>query len=76
MVTWLSATRVSEEGPFAGHTSLVLHDVAKNETVTLAAGEPGSGDPGGGGAGAGERPREGRALGTIDHVSSRALACP
>jgi hypothetical protein len=47
MVTWLSATRVGIEGPLAGDISLLLHDIAKNKTVTLAAGEPGTGGPGG-----------------------------
>ncbi len=47
MVTWLSATRVGIEGPMAGDMSLLLHDIAKNQTVTLAAGEPGTGGPSG-----------------------------
>ncbi len=47
MVTWLSATRVGIEGPVAGDMSLLLHDIAKNQTVTLAAGEPGTGAPSG-----------------------------
>ncbi|MBN1628883.1 MAG: S-layer homology domain-containing protein [Thermoleophilia bacterium] len=45
MVTWLSATRVGIEGPIAGDMSLLLHDIAKNQTVTLAAEEPGTGGP-------------------------------
>jgi len=40
-VTWLSATRM------AGDTSLLLYDIVKNQTVTLAAGEPGTGGPAG-----------------------------
>ncbi|MHB1344396.1 MAG: S-layer homology domain-containing protein [Thermoleophilia bacterium] len=45
MVTWLSSTSAGFEGPRAGDVSLLLHDIAKNQTITLAAGEPGVGGP-------------------------------
>lgn len=47
MVTWLSATRLGVEGPAAGDVSLLLHDIAKNQTVILATGEPGTDGPSG-----------------------------
>ena len=43
MVTWVSAARMGPEGALTGDYSLVLHDIAKNQTVSLAAREPGSG---------------------------------
>jgi len=45
-VLWVSAAQVGIEGPEAGDTGLLMHDLSRNETVTLASGEPGGGAPG------------------------------
>jgi hypothetical protein len=45
-VLWVSAAQVGIEGPEAGDAGLLMHDLSRHETVTLASGDPGWAGPG------------------------------